>query len=67
MKKLVCFGDSITAREAFEDGTPRLTPRLRKAFCLSDWEVINAGVSGDNTRDALAFFGGEKDDRCSVK
>jgi lysophospholipase L1-like esterase len=52
MKKLVCFGDSITAREISDDGTERLTPRLRNA--LSDWEVINSGVSGNNTRDALA-------------
>lgn len=52
MKKLLCFGDSITAREMSDDGTERLTPRLRNA--LPDWEVINAGVSGDNTRDALA-------------
>jgi len=52
MKKLVCFGDSITAGETFEDGAPRLTPRLRSA--LKNWEVINAGVSGDTTRDAVA-------------
>ena len=51
MKKLVCFGDSITAREQSNDGTNRLTPRLRSG--LVGWEVINAGVSGDNTRDAL--------------
>lgn len=49
--RLVCFGDSITADECFEDGEQRLTPRLREAF--PDWQVINAGVSGDNTRDAL--------------
>lgn len=52
MKKLICFGDSITAREISDDGTERLTPRLRNA--LSEWEVINSGVSGNNTRDALA-------------
>lgn len=52
MKKLICFGDSITAREVSDDGTERLTPRLRNA--LPEWEVINSGVSGNNTRDALA-------------
>ena len=51
MQKLVCLGDSITAMEQSSDGTSRLTPRLRSG--LAGWEVINAGVSGDNTRDAL--------------
>jgi len=51
-KRLICFGDSITARETFENGAYRLTPRLRIA--LSDWEVLNAGISGNNTRDAVA-------------
>ncbi|MGU3370311.1 SGNH/GDSL hydrolase family protein [Bacillus mycoides] len=51
MKMLVCFGDSITADEIFFDGTPRLTPRLQEMF--PNWKVVNAGVPGDNTFDAL--------------
>ncbi|MDH4422052.1 MULTISPECIES: SGNH/GDSL hydrolase family protein [Bacillus] len=51
MKTLVCFGDSITADETFFDGTPRLTPRLQEMF--PKWKVVNAGVPGDNTFDAL--------------
>jgi lysophospholipase L1-like esterase len=52
MAKLVCFGDSITAKEQEETGTPRLNPRLRQAF--STWTVINSGVPGDTTKTALA-------------
>ncbi|EJR53721.1 hypothetical protein IIM_02364 [Bacillus cereus VD107] len=51
MKTLVCFGNSITADETFLDGTPRITPRLQELF--PNWKVLNAGVSGDNTFDAL--------------
>ncbi|MGE6365327.1 SGNH/GDSL hydrolase family protein [Bacillus paramycoides] len=51
MKTLVCFGDSITADEMFFDGTPRLTPRLQEMF--PHLKVLNAGVPGDNTFDAL--------------
>ena len=51
MKTLVCFGDSITADETFYDGMPRLTPRLQEMF--PNWIVVNAGVPGDNTFDAL--------------
>lgn len=51
MRTLVCFGDSITADDVFFDGTPRLTPRLQRIF--PNWEVVNAGVPGDNTFDAL--------------
>ncbi|EMI9087683.1 esterase [Bacillus cereus] len=51
MKTLVCFGDSITADETFFNGTPRLTPRLQEMF--PNWKVVNAGVPGDNTFDAL--------------
>ncbi|MEK7015775.1 SGNH/GDSL hydrolase family protein [Bacillus sp. FSL R9-9410] len=51
MKTLVCFGDSITADETFFGGTPRLTPRLQEMF--PTWKVVNAGVPGDNTFDAL--------------
>ncbi|MGP4074707.1 SGNH/GDSL hydrolase family protein [Halobacillus sp. K22] len=51
MKKLVCFGDSLTARnEGFDQ--PMLTTKLAKQF--NQYEVINAGVSGDNTVDGLS-------------
>lgn len=50
MPKIVCFGDSITARkEGFDK--PMLTSKLSSV--LENFEVINAGVSGDNTCDAL--------------
>ncbi|MBE9171369.1 esterase [Pleurocapsales cyanobacterium LEGE 06147] len=51
MPKLVCFGDSITAKEQEETGTPRLTPRLRQAF--PTWTIINSGMPGDTTKTAL--------------
>lgn len=50
MLKMVCFGDSLTARkEGFDN--PMLTSKL--SSILENFEVINAGVSGDNTFDAL--------------
>ncbi|MDZ5712651.1 SGNH/GDSL hydrolase family protein [Jeotgalibacillus haloalkalitolerans] len=50
MLRLVCFGDSITARhEGFTE--PMLTAKL--TALLKNTEVINAGVAGDNTNDAL--------------
>jgi lysophospholipase L1-like esterase len=52
MPKLVCFGDSITAKEQEVTGTLRLTPRLRQS--LPTWIVINSGVPGDTTKTALA-------------
>ena len=52
MKRLICFGDSITANERSKDGSLRLTPRLQNA--LKGWEIRNAGISGHNTRDAIA-------------
>lgn len=50
MVKLVCFGDSITARN---EGAPfpRLTSNLEQIF--PDWIIINSGVAGNNTFDAL--------------
>lgn len=51
MKTLVCFGDSITARELDENGRDRLTPRIAKE--MPDWKVVNSGVSGNTTVDAL--------------
>lgn len=51
MLKMVCFGDSLTARkEGFDK--PMLTSKL--SSILGNFEVINAGVSGDNTFDALS-------------
>ncbi|MBA4494208.1 GDSL-type esterase/lipase family protein [Paenactinomyces guangxiensis] len=52
MPTLVCFGDSNTADSYDANGTPRLTPRI--ADSLNGWKVINAGISGETTRDALA-------------
>lgn len=49
-KRLVCFGDSITARtEGHQE--PMLTSKL--SLKLNNFTVINSGVSGDNTSDAL--------------
>lgn len=50
MSRLVCFGDSITARkEGFRESmlTTKLTSQLR------DMEIINSGIPGDNSSDAL--------------
>ncbi|MDQ0874320.1 lysophospholipase L1-like esterase [Paenibacillus sp. V4I3] len=49
--KLVCFGDSITARTEGYD-RPLLTLKLKEKL-RGNWEVINAGVPGNNTYDAL--------------
>ena len=51
MPKLICLGDSITAKEKDPSGTIKLTPRLNQV--LPGWTIINAGVGGDNTRGAL--------------
>lgn len=51
MKTLVCFGDSITSKEKSEDGSLRLTSRLRQK--LSEWIVMNAGIPAETTRAAL--------------
>lgn len=51
MPKLICLGDSITAKEKDPSGTLKLTPRLKKVF--PGWIIINSGVGGDNTRGAL--------------
>lgn len=50
MKTLVCFGDSLTARYEGKD-SPRLTEKLTSQ--LPNYHVINAGVSGHTTKDAL--------------
>jgi isoamyl acetate esterase len=51
MKTLVCFGDSITSNETNEDGSLRLTSRLRNE--LKEWVVMNAGIPAETTRAAL--------------
>ncbi len=51
MPTLVCFGDSITAKEFEDTGTLRLTPRLRQF--LPTWSIINSGAPGDTTKTAL--------------
>ncbi|MFG6115753.1 GDSL-type esterase/lipase family protein [Halobacillus sp. MO56] len=51
MLKLVCFGDSITARKEGR-ATPMLTTKLAEQ--VDGFEVINAGVSGNNTIDAIS-------------
>jgi lysophospholipase L1-like esterase len=50
MPNLVCFGDTITART---EGhlEPLLTLKLKSK--LPDWEIINTGVPGNNTFDAV--------------
>ena len=50
-KRLVCFGDSLTAYDYDDDGSERLIPRLQKG--LPGWDVINAGSGGNNTYAAL--------------
>ncbi|MCM3616112.1 SGNH/GDSL hydrolase family protein [Sutcliffiella horikoshii] len=50
MKTLVCFGDSLTARYEGKDN-PRLTEELSSQ--LPTYNVVNAGVSGHTTKDAL--------------
>lgn len=54
MKKIVLFGDSITA--GYEDGFihPTLTA-LIQAFS-KNWSIVNAGVPGFTTQDALSIF-----------
>jgi isoamyl acetate esterase len=52
MPTLVCFGDSIIAKEQEDSGALRLTPRLRQFLPI--WNIINSGVPGDTTKTALA-------------
>lgn len=54
MSLLVCFGDQMIAKEVERDGTPRLTPRLRKE--LQDWTVINAGSTNESISSSLFRF-----------
>jgi len=49
--KLICFGDSLTSRtEGHEQ--PLLTKKLQRKLG-GNWGVLNAGVAGNNTFDAL--------------
>ena len=52
MPKLICLGDSITAKEKDPNEILKLVPRLKQA--LPDWTIINSGVPGDNSRGALS-------------
>ncbi|WP_263359757.1 arylesterase [Acidicapsa ligni] len=56
-KTLVCFGDSITAgyglNDAVKQAYPAVLERLLTAKGYS-YRVVNRGVSGDTTKDALA-------------
>lgn len=52
MPKLICLGDSITAKEKDPNGTLKLTPRLKQV--LPGWTIVNAGVAGENTKGALS-------------
>lgn len=54
MSLLVCFGDHMIANEVERDGTPRLTPRLRRD--LKDWIVINSGSSYESITTSLFRF-----------
>ncbi len=50
LKRLICFGDSITAGWDGHQETRRLTDRLSEGL---GWIVTNAGVPGENTEQAL--------------
>lgn len=61
--KIVCFGDSVTG-VYYHTGSRRAYPEmleiaLRKTYAHDKVSVINAGISGHTTRDALARI--EKD------
>ena len=51
MYKIILFGDSITAGYYHQEVTDLLTTRISQAFPLAD--VINAGIPGNTTVDAL--------------
>ncbi|MGA9174689.1 MAG: esterase, partial [Thermoactinomyces sp.] len=52
---IICFfGDSHTETEWNDDGSPALVPGLAKRF--PDFQLMNKGVSGHTTRDALKRF-----------
>ncbi len=51
MKKIILFGDSITAGYAEGEITRILTDGIQQSF--PQFEVINAGIPGDTTEEAL--------------
>lgn len=56
MKKLVLFGDSITAGCAEELFTPILQNLITKDLAIQNYEeinIVNAGMPGDTTQDAM--------------
>ncbi|MFF2754774.1 GDSL-type esterase/lipase family protein [Psychrobacillus sp. NPDC058041] len=61
MLEVVCFGDSITARnEGYP--TPILTYKL--SLKMKDYKFINAGVSGNTTEQAMQRFNKDVLARC---
>ncbi|KGP93236.1 esterase [Pontibacillus chungwhensis BH030062] len=52
MRRMVCFGDSITAGHGFTESP--LTKQLQEE--LGDLVIINSGVSGDTTEDGIERF-----------
>ncbi|QSS98576.1 esterase [Pontibacillus sp. ALD_SL1] len=52
MRRMVCFGDSITAGHGFTESP--LTKQLQEE--LGNLVIINAGVSGDTTEDGIERF-----------
>ncbi|WP_345239139.1 GDSL-type esterase/lipase family protein [Pontibacillus salipaludis] len=52
MRKMVCFGDSITAGHGFTQSP--LTKQLQEE--LRDMVIVNRGVSGDTTEDGVKRF-----------
>lgn len=55
-KTIIGFGDSLTFGYGVDAGTSfidRLAPLLLDKFPSIEWEIINKGVNGDTTRDAL--------------
>ncbi|MFT8392359.1 MAG: GDSL-type esterase/lipase family protein [Sporolactobacillus sp.] len=56
MRQIICFGDSLTAGWDGRKETRKLTERLEKLLRCA---VINAGVPGETTRQALQRFDSE--------
>jgi len=51
MAKIILFGDSITAGYSKGKVTDQLTRRIKASFPAAD--VVNAGIPGETTREAL--------------
>src|SRR2546425_276963 len=55
--RIVCFGDSVTGLYYHTGGrrayTDMLGLALRQAYAKADVTMLNAGISGNTTRDAL--------------